>query len=34
MTLGEATSLSKAAVSDNDVRRTWCLFGDPATRLK
>jgi len=34
LTLGEATVQAKAAVPDGDVRRTWILFGDPATRLK
>jgi hypothetical protein len=34
LTLGEATMKAKAATSDQDVRRTWILFGDPATRLK
>jgi hypothetical protein len=33
-TLGEAAKKAKAAVSDQDVRRTWILFGDPTTRLK
>jgi hypothetical protein len=34
LTLGEAVKRAKAAVSDQDIRRTWILFGDPATRLK
>jgi hypothetical protein len=34
ITLGEATAKAKASVGDQDVRRTWILFGDPATRLK
>jgi hypothetical protein len=34
LTLGEAAMKAKAATSDQDVRRTWILFGDPATRLK
>jgi hypothetical protein len=34
LTLGEATMKAKAATSDQDVRRTWILFGDPTTRLK
>jgi len=34
LTLGEATVGAKAVVSDVDIRRTWILFGDPATRLK
>jgi hypothetical protein len=34
LTLGEATAKAKAAMGDQDVRKTWILFGDPATRLK
>ena len=34
LTLGEATAKAKAATIDMDIRRTWILFGDPATRLK
>jgi len=34
LTLGEAVRRAKAAVSDQDVRRTWILFGDPTTRLR
>jgi hypothetical protein len=34
MTLGEATMRAKAATNDQDVRRTWILFGDPTTKLK
>jgi hypothetical protein len=34
LTLGEAVAKAKAAVSDMDIRRTWILLGDPATRLK
>jgi hypothetical protein len=34
ITLGEAAARAKASVSDQDVRRTWILFGDPATKLK
>jgi len=33
-TIGQATVRAKAATEDGDVRRTWILFGDPATRLK
>ena len=33
LTLGEAVKRAKAAVSDQDVRKTWILFGDPTTRL-
>ncbi len=34
LTLGEAAAMAKAAVTDNDVRCTWIVLGDPATRLK
>jgi hypothetical protein len=34
ITLGDAARMSKAFTNDADVRRTWTLFGDPATRLK
>jgi hypothetical protein len=34
LTIGEAVAKAKAAVSDMDIRRTWILLGDPATRLK
>jgi hypothetical protein len=34
LTLGEATARAKSSVSDQDVRKTWNLFGDPTTRLK
>jgi hypothetical protein len=34
LTLGEATAKAKASVSDQDIRETWILFGDPTTRLK
>jgi hypothetical protein len=34
LTLGEAMSRAKAATSDQDVRKTWILFGDPTTRLR
>jgi hypothetical protein len=34
ITLGEATAKAKASVSDQDIRRTWILFGDPTTKLK
>jgi hypothetical protein len=33
LTLGEAATAAKTAVSDLDVRRTWILFGDPAITL-
>jgi hypothetical protein len=34
LTLGEAAAQAKAATTDQDVRRSWILFGDPTTRLK
>jgi hypothetical protein len=34
LTLGEATAKAKKVVSDQDIRRTWILFGDPTTRLR
>jgi Peptidase family C25 len=34
ITIGEATARAKAATGNADVRRTWILFGDPATKLK
>ncbi|MBN1419595.1 MAG: SBBP repeat-containing protein [Planctomycetes bacterium] len=33
-TLGEAVLEAKSAIDDSDVRRTWILFGDPATRIR
>ena len=32
--LGEAARRAKGAISDQDVRRTWMLFGDPAMRMR
>jgi len=34
LTIGEAARRAKAAVTDQDIRKTWILFGDPTTRLK
>ncbi len=34
LTLGEAAMKAKAAVGDNDIRRSWIFFGDPTTRLR
>jgi hypothetical protein len=34
MTLGEAISRAKAGTFDQDVRKTWILFGDPTTTLQ
>jgi hypothetical protein len=33
ITLGEATAKAKASISDQDIRKTWILFGDPSQRL-
>jgi hypothetical protein len=33
-TVGEAVVGAKKAAGDTDVRRSWILFGDPATQLK
>jgi hypothetical protein len=33
-TLGEAILKAKAAISDNDVRRSWILLGDPTIRIR
>jgi hypothetical protein len=32
--LGEATAKAKKVNSDQDIRKTWILFGDPTTRLR
>jgi hypothetical protein len=34
LTLGEAVARAKAFTKDQDVRKTWILFGDPTTKLK
>ena len=34
VTLGEAAVRAKAATSDQDVRRSWILFGDPTMKLR
>jgi hypothetical protein len=34
LTVGQATVRAKAAVGHSDIRRTWILFGDPATRIR
>jgi hypothetical protein len=34
LTLGEAVAMAKTSVDNQEVRRTWILFGDPTTRLK
>jgi hypothetical protein len=33
-TIGEAAAAAKKAVTDLDIRQTWVLLGDPATRLR
>jgi hypothetical protein len=34
LTIGEVVALAKSSTTNLDVRRTWILLGDPATRLK
>ena len=34
LTVGEAAAAAKRAVTNLDIRRTWILLGDPATKLK
>ncbi len=34
MTIGEATVRAKGRATDQDLRRTWILFGDPSARLR
>jgi len=34
VTIGEAVMQAKTATGNSDVRQSWLLFGDPATRLK
>ncbi|MCK5421853.1 MAG: hypothetical protein KAJ08_06790, partial [Deltaproteobacteria bacterium] len=33
LTIGEAARRAKEAIDDQDIRKTWILFGDPATPL-
>jgi hypothetical protein len=33
LTLGEVAIQAKASTKNQDVRRTWILFGDPSRRL-
>jgi len=33
MPIGEAILKAKSGITDNDVRRTWTLFGDPGMRI-
>ena len=34
MTIGQAIKAAKLSEQDNDVRRTWILFGDPTMKIK
>ncbi|HZS49056.1 MAG TPA: C25 family cysteine peptidase, partial [Blastocatellia bacterium] len=34
ITIGQAIKQAKAATLDNDVRKTWILFGDPTMTVK
>ena len=34
LTIGEAAARAKASTQDEDVRKTWILFGDPTTKLR
>jgi hypothetical protein len=34
LTVGDMALRAKGAVRNNDARRTWVLFGDPATRVR
>jgi hypothetical protein len=34
VTIGDAILAAKASVTDQDVRRSWILFGDPSMRLR
>ena len=34
LTIGEVTARAKGATNNADVRRTWILLGDPATKLR
>ena len=34
ISLGDATRQAKAATNDNDVRRSWILFGDPSMKIR
>jgi hypothetical protein len=34
LTIGEAAAVAKRAVTVLDIRRTWLLLGDPATKLQ
>jgi hypothetical protein len=34
VTLGDAVQFAKSGIADQDVRKTFILFGDPLMRLK
>jgi len=34
ITIGQAIKAAKSATDDNDIRRTWILFGDPTMRIR
>jgi hypothetical protein len=34
LTFGEAVRRAKLMTGDSDIRRSWILFGDPATKLR
>jgi len=34
LTIGEAIMRAKQVVPNEDIRKTWILFGDPTLRLK
>ena len=34
LTIGEAAARAKARITDNDIRRTWMLLGDPSMKLR
>ncbi|HJQ71648.1 MAG TPA: C25 family cysteine peptidase, partial [Blastocatellia bacterium] len=34
LTIGEATVKAKGRATDQDMRRTWVLFGDPSAKLR
>jgi len=34
LTIGETAARAKASTKDQDIRRSWILFGDPTTKLK
>jgi hypothetical protein len=34
ITIGDAIRTAKKTETDNDVRRTWILFGDPTMKIK